>query len=120
MNRVASVLVFFLTLCSCGGDPSLQSTDALNTDEPSAVFRGCTSDDDCVAVPLASCCHNGWKTSVARSERDAYAHSAVDCPSARAVCPLYLIVDQRVPQCNAATHLCELVSPPQRTPASSN
>jgi hypothetical protein len=112
MNRVASVLVF-VTLCSCGGDPSLESPEPLSTQEPSAVFRWCGSDDDCVAVPLASCCHNGWKTSVSRCEEDAYAHSFV-CPHARALCPLYLVVDRRVPECNPATHLCELA------PASSN
>lgn len=117
MNRVASVLVL-VTFCSCGGEASLQSPEALDTEEPAAVFRGCDADDDCVAVPLVGCCHNGWKASVSRCEEDAYAHSFV-CPQVRPICPLYLVVDRRAPQCNSATHLCEL-APAQSAPASSN
>lgn len=117
MNRVASVLVF-VSFCSCGGAPSFQSSEAPDTEEPSALFRVCAADDDCVAVPRVGCCHNGWKTSVSRCEQDAYAHSFV-CAQARPVCPLYLVVDRRVPQCNPSSHLCELVTA-QCTPASSN
>jgi hypothetical protein len=72
-----------------------------------AQFRTCTFDSDCVAVDRVACCHNGWKESVANSQKEAYAKSFT-CPQAHPICPMYLVHDARVPQCDNATHLCTM------------
>jgi hypothetical protein len=65
-------------------------------------------DDDCVAVPLVGCCHNGWKTSVSREVQDEY-ESSFQCPTERPICPMYLVKDMRVPACDQVMHVCEMV-----------
>ncbi len=74
-----------------------------------ASFRSCHSSADCVAVPRVGCCHNGWNEAVAASQRDAYAASFV-CPEAHPICAMFIVRDTRVPECDAATHLCTLVA----------
>jgi hypothetical protein len=75
---------------------------------PEARFRSCGTDDDCVTLPLASCCHNGWKVSVSREHADEYRLSFT-CPTERPFCPKYLVVDRRVAACDQGSHLCEMV-----------
>jgi hypothetical protein len=75
-----------------------------------AQFRACTMDSDCVAVDRVGCCHNGWKEAVAASQKDAYA-SSFTCPQPHPVCPMFLVRDLRVPECDNATHLCTMVQP---------
>lgn len=128
MNRVVSLVevcvapvLVLLTCCSSSGDPAAERSESLPLVEapqpgpcggpdgegPAEPFRSCLTDDDCVAVPLVGCCHNGWKTSVRRGAQDAYGQSFV-CPTKRPICPLYLVVDERVAACNQSTHLCAL------------
>lgn len=121
VQACAAPLLALVTCCSSSGGPAAEPSESLpltaapqpgpcgGADRQVAAepFRWCLSNDDCVAVPVVGCCHNGWKTSVNRDEEDAYEHSFV-CPQERPLCPLYLVVDRRVPECDAATHLCEL------------
>lgn len=112
--RAGAVPILALATCCCSStsDPLSEHTELLRaqTAEPPEHFRGCRADEDCVAVPVVGCCHNGWKTGVSRAMEDAYARSFV-CPTERPICPKYLVRDTRVPRCNASTQLCELVSP---------
>lgn len=73
-----------------------------------AAFRACGLDDDCVAVPLAGCCHNGWNTAINRAEVDAY-DEAFACQNPRPICPMYIVNDTRVAECDRASQLCEMV-----------
>lgn len=73
-------------------------------------FRACQSDSDCVAVPRAGCCNNGWKEAVAVSQKDAYA-KANACARAHPICPMYRIRDGRVAKCDTQTRLCTMVQP---------
>jgi hypothetical protein len=68
----------------------------------------CQWDDDCVAVPLAGCCYNGWKTAVSRADVGVY-ENARACSRPRPICPMYIVNDTRVAECNRATHKCEMV-----------
>jgi hypothetical protein len=72
-----------------------------------ARFRACSVDADCVAVPRAGCCHNGWNEAVAASQKDAYRASFV-CPEAHPICAMFIVRDTRAPQCDPAAHLCTL------------
>ena len=75
---------------------------------PTTLFRTCQVDTDCVAVDRVGCCHNGYKEAVAVSEKDAYAHSFT-CPQAHPVCPMFIMRDMRVAQCDTAAHRCAMV-----------
>jgi hypothetical protein len=72
-------------------------------------FTSCQIDDDCVAVPLGGCCRNGWKTAVSRDEADAY-EDATACDQPRTICPMYIVRDTRVAECNRGTLHCEMVA----------
>jgi hypothetical protein len=75
-----------------------------------AQFRACTTDTDCVAVPRAGCCDNGWKEAVAASQKDAYAQANA-CTRQRPVCPMYKVRDRRVAYCDPQAHLCAMKQP---------
>jgi len=75
-----------------------------------AQFRACTADTDCIAVPRASCCDNGWKEAVAASQKDAYAQANA-CTRRRPICPMYRVRDRRVPYCDPQAHLCTMKQP---------
>jgi hypothetical protein len=76
----------------------------------SAQFRACSVDADCVAVNRVGCCHNGWKEAVSAPQRDAYAASFT-CPQAHPICPMFIVRDQRIAECDNTTHLCTMVRP---------
>jgi hypothetical protein len=77
-----------------------------------AQFRACTMDSDCVAVPRAGCCRNGWMEAVAVSQKDAYARAG-KCAEPHPICPMYIVQDKRVALCDNATHLCTMTPPEQ-------
>jgi len=68
----------------------------------------CESDVDCVAVPQAGCCNNGWKEAVNRSQVDVYEKDGA-CTRTHPICPMYIVNDTRVPECNKVSHACEMV-----------
>jgi hypothetical protein len=138
MNRVPSLMggcaasLFALVTCvSSSADPAAEQSESLplleatqpgtcgGTDPREAPerFRSCRTDDDCVVVPVVGCCHNGWKTSVNREREDEYQHS-FQCPTESPICPKYLVIDTRVPECDQGTHICELVPVGHCVPAS--
>jgi TolA-binding protein len=73
-------------------------------------FRSCQSDADCLAVPRAGCCDNGWKEAVAASQTDAYAQANA-CTRKRPMCPMFKVRDRRVAYCEPQTHLCSMKQP---------
>jgi hypothetical protein len=74
-----------------------------------AAFQACQTDSDCVAVPKVGCCHNGYKEAVNVTQKDAY-QASFTC-QIRPMCPMFIIRDRGIPQCDSATHLCKLVQP---------
>ena len=69
---------------------------------------GCAADADCVAAAKVGCCQNGEKVAVRANAADAYARSFT-CPDPHPVCPMYLVQDLRIAECNAGTRACEMV-----------
>ena len=87
------------------------AADAAAATGVDARYRACRADADCVAVPRAACCDNGWKEAVAASRADAYARDYACKQTPRPFCPLYKVRDTRVARCGATDHLCEMVRP---------
>jgi hypothetical protein len=84
--------------------------DAGEAGSPTARYRACRADTDCVDVPSVGCCHNGRKEAVAISQVDAY-RASFTCPRPHPICPSYVMLDRRVPQCDDETKLCTMVQP---------
>jgi hypothetical protein len=73
----------------------------------------CQSDSDCVAVPRAGCCHNGYVDAVNVHQVERYTALRA-CTDATALCPTIQVHDSRVAVCARAVHQCELVQPGER------
>lgn len=101
--------------CKAGYDCNITATypDAMGTCKKHVDFFSCESDDDCVAVPEAACCHSGRDAAISIHHTTAYSHS-VTCPDHQ-VCPLFLIHETRVAQCGSADsggkRSCEMIAP---------
>jgi hypothetical protein len=109
-----------MVLVGCGGqvnggdvvsaEQDIQSAkeDALcKSSHPS--FYKCDTDADCVAVEQAGCCPNGYQVAVNATKVDAY-QTTFACTEKR-ICPLYVVNDTRVAQCDFAKHQCQMIQP---------
>jgi hypothetical protein len=76
-----------------------------------AQYRACRADADCVAVPRAGCCDNGWKEAVAASQKSAYERAFACAITPHPMCPMYIARDTRIAKCEPKAHLCVLVQP---------
>jgi hypothetical protein len=73
-------------------------------------YFSCESDADCVAIYQPACCPNGRKVAVVKGEEQAY-EDANACQDPPKVCPLAVIYDGRVAQCDNTTHECAMIDP---------
>jgi hypothetical protein len=85
-------------------DPPAASTDG------GPDFFACGSDLDCVAVPRAQCCPNGFMEAVNKDRVDAY-RTSVTCDRRHRMCPQYRVFDRRAAICGNISHRCEMVMP---------
>ena len=74
----------------------------------SADYLMCSEDSDCIAVPKAGCCNNGYKEAVNKDRVDSY-RAANTCKIAHPMCAQFIVEDKRVAQCNRTSHRCEMV-----------
>jgi hypothetical protein len=74
------------------------------------VWESCNVTSDCEAVAQVGCCNNGYKAAVNKHHVAAY-EASFTCPPPKPFCPLFVILDQRVPVCNPTTKTCEMVEP---------
>jgi len=113
-----SALAMALALSACGSPLPSESVghtgQAATAVDP--AFTSCLSDFDCVAIPQAGCCHNGWLVAVSVGSVDDY-DAANACTSQQPnICPQYVVNDTRVPSCDATSGACVLVQPAAATP----
>jgi hypothetical protein len=76
---------------------------------PTDTMLACGVDDDCVAVPLNSCCPDGERIAVSAGSVDAY-KASFTCPDAGAGCVVTVVPDPRQPRCGAVSRKCEMVA----------
>jgi hypothetical protein len=72
-------------------------------------FYSCQRDNDCVAIDQGGCCPHGVKVAVNTSSVAAYNDSVKCTQNPHPICPLFLVYDNRVAECNTGTHKCEMV-----------
>jgi hypothetical protein len=114
---VSLALASLSSLAACGsapqGEPTGRSGQAA-TIAPQAnvdpAFTGCVTDDDCVAIPQAGCCHNGWLVAVSSCSASDYT-AANACQTSSPICPMYMVNDTRVAVCDPSSNACTLVQP---------
>jgi hypothetical protein len=75
-------------------------------------FYQCDVDADCVAVDKAGCCPNGFLVAVNKGEVKAY-DTKYACTTPPATCPLFVVHDTRVAQCDIPHHQCQMIDPTQ-------
>ncbi len=75
-------------------------------------FYTCNTDADCVAIEKAGCCPNGFLVAVNKDEVKAY-ETKYACTTPPATCPLFVVHDTRVAQCDIPNHQCQMIDPTQ-------
>jgi hypothetical protein len=75
-------------------------------------FYKCDVDADCVAIEKAGCCPNGFQVAVNKDEVKAY-ETKYACTTPPATCPLFVVKDTRVAQCDFQAHTCQMIDPTQ-------
>ena len=100
-----------------GGDLSAEQ-DIQSAKEDSArkkahpEFYACDTDSDCIAVEKAGCCPNGFFVAVNKGEEKAY-DTTYACNTPPQACPLFVVHDTRVAQCDIPHHQCQMIDPTQ-------
>ncbi len=87
---------------------SAKEDSACRTSHPE--FYQCQTDADCVAVEKAGCCPNGYLVAVNKDEVEAY-DTKYACTTPPASCPMFVVNDTRVAQCDFQAHQCQMIEP---------
>jgi hypothetical protein len=106
----AALASFSVIACTASTDDSSSddSSSSVQDQELKKSTTSCNVDDDCVAVPRGGCCSNGWKEAVNKHHTKAY-ENATKCKNPQQICPMFVVLDQRVAQCDTGTKQCKMV-----------
>lgn len=74
------------------------------------AMLACNKDADCVSIPQPMCCPNGKHVAVNKDHVDEYV-DANACAQPPQICPLYLVNEDRVAECDVDVHQCVMVEP---------
>ena len=96
--------------CSASPDQEEETGATAEEDLSDNALYGCTQDSDCAVIPKGGCCPNGWNVAV-NKHHTTYYKNHNKCENPHQICPLYVVDDTRVAQCNAGTNRCEMVDP---------
>lgn len=88
--------------------PAADDTQATDEEIKSGVYS-CKKDSDCVAISKGGCCPNGWNVAVNKNHVKAY--EASHACHQHTICPLYVILDTRVAECDVSNDKCVMVAP---------
>lgn len=107
------IIGYFVALgfvaAGCSSAPVTDDSTGATDEEIKSGMYACKKDSDCVAISKGGCCPNGWNVAVNKDHAKQYTASHV-CTEQR-VCPLYVILDRRVAECNVEKSKCEMVQP---------
>jgi hypothetical protein len=110
---LATVTTFSVVACTASADDpaAADPTGEVQDEELKKSLTSCSVDADCVAVPRGGCCSNGFLEAVNKDEVHAYADATKCTANPRPACPLFVIHDTRVAQCDTATRQCKMIAP---------
>ena len=119
LSKIASlfalVVVSSVSVAACAANtddaPADEETASDTQDLSIAKITACKTDSDCVAVPRGGCCNNGYLEAVNKHHTKAYASSTKCTANPRPMCPMFLVHDTRIAQCNETVGKCEMVAP---------
>ncbi|SRR5260221_13819582 len=110
---MAFAVVGTFAAIGCSSNPN---TDVVNGDGAQATdeeiktgMYACNRDSDCVAISKGGCCPNGYEVAVNKTHVQAY-EASHEC-HVKQICPLYVILDRRVPECDVSQKKCVMVQP---------
>lgn len=109
----------FATLCAlaCLGVAACSASTDAASEEPASEIQdqelrksitGCAVDSDCVAVPRGGCCHNGFNEAVNKHRTKAYENATKCTLNPPPMCPMFLVHDTRVAQCDSGSKQCKM------------
>lgn len=104
----AAVASFSVVACTSTTDNSEEPSQAQD-EELRKSTTSCTVDADCVAVPQGGCCPHGYKAAVNKHHIKAY-ENGTKCQNPQQICPMFVVLDQRVAQCDTAAKQCKMVA----------
>ena len=100
---------FGFVACSASTDDASEDpTSEVQDQELRKSITACSVDADCVAVPRGGCCSNGWNEAVSTHHTKAYANATKCTLFPHPMCPMYLVHDTRVAQCDTGTSQCKM------------
>ena len=116
-SMLALTVVGSLSVAACAA-PTDEATDpqgapaAESQDEELrlASYNSCNADSDCVATPKPACCPNGINVAVNKTKVASF-DAANACKTPPQACPMFVILDTRVAECNIGTKKCEMIKP---------
>jgi hypothetical protein len=91
-------------------DASEDPTSEVQDQELRKSITACSTDADCVAVPRGGCCSNGYNEAVNKHHTQAYASATKCALHPHPMCPMFLVHDTRVAQCDGAKKQCAMVA----------
>lgn len=115
-SMLALTVVGSLSVAACAAptdeaaDPREPPAESQDEELRLASYNSCKVDADCVATPKPACCPNGLKVAVNKSKVASF-DKANECKAPPQACPLFVILDTRVAECNGGTKKCEMVKP---------
>jgi hypothetical protein len=113
-SLVALVALSSASIVACAASAEEPSAEAAGASEDLTISKSltsCTLDADCVAVARGGCCSNGFLEAVNKDKVSEYEESTKCTASPRPFCPLFVIHDTRVAECDTAKRTCKMVQP---------
>jgi hypothetical protein len=114
-SLVALVALSSLSVAACAAntDPAAEEDPTASDQQDLSIAKitACSTDADCVAVPKGGCCTNGYLEAVNKHHTKAYANATKCTVNPRPMCPMFMVHDTRIAQCNEAAGKCEMVAP---------
>lgn len=108
---VCAIASFGVVACSANTDDASAEPAAESQDQDiKKSITACSVDADCVAVPRGGCCQNGYLEAVNKHHTKAYENASKCTLNPRPMCPLFMIRDTRVAQCDSAASQCKMVA----------
>jgi hypothetical protein len=110
---LVSLSSFSVAACAASTDSSTDEGQAANSadEELKASITACKIDDDCTAVSQGGCCDNGYLFAVNKTKVTQYENATKCTANPRPMCPMFMVHDTRVAQCNTTTNKCEMIQP---------